>query len=157
MLLIGTMDCKDVAVVPLRKDKRNNGITVQMSRAPEKHWEGKVLRVFSSGRWVPRNQGWLNFWETRLVTGTPWVPHEWLTALPLRTIRLEHPRSSLGETQVPVAEDLKRHIRAHAIDRPTISRVLVWFTRNHILDLKGFRNNSRFNRLERWLTESLWH
>ena len=30
--------------------------------------EGKVLRVFSSGRWVPRNQGWLNFWETRLVT-----------------------------------------------------------------------------------------
>ena len=31
-------------------------------------WEGKVLRVFSSGRWVPRNQGWLNFWETRLVT-----------------------------------------------------------------------------------------
>ena len=30
--------------------------------------EGKVLRVFSSGRWLPRNQGWLNFWETRLVT-----------------------------------------------------------------------------------------
>ena len=30
--------------------------------------EGKVLRVFSSGRTLPRNQGWLNFWETRLVT-----------------------------------------------------------------------------------------
>ena len=30
--------------------------------------EGKVLRVLPSGRWVPRNQGWLNFWETRLVT-----------------------------------------------------------------------------------------
>ena len=30
--------------------------------------EGKVLRVFSSGRWLPRNQGWLNFWETKLVT-----------------------------------------------------------------------------------------
>ena len=31
-------------------------------------WKGKVLRVLPSGRWVPRNQGWLNFWETRLVT-----------------------------------------------------------------------------------------
>ena len=27
-----------------------------------------MLRVLPSGRWVPRNQGWLNFWETRLVT-----------------------------------------------------------------------------------------
>ena len=24
--------------------------------------------VPGSGRWLPRNQGWLNFWETRLVT-----------------------------------------------------------------------------------------
>ena len=30
--------------------------------------EGKVLRVLLSGRWLPRNQGWLNFWETKLVT-----------------------------------------------------------------------------------------
>ena len=30
--------------------------------------KGKVLRVLPSGRWVPRNQGWLNFWETKLVT-----------------------------------------------------------------------------------------
>lgn len=27
-----------------------------------------VLRVLLSGRWLPRNQGWLNFWETRVVT-----------------------------------------------------------------------------------------
>ena len=25
--------------------------------------EGKVLRVLPSGRWVPRNQGLINFWE----------------------------------------------------------------------------------------------
>ena len=31
--------------------------------------EGKVLRVLPSDRMVPRNQGWLNFWETNLVTG----------------------------------------------------------------------------------------
>jgi hypothetical protein len=30
--------------------------------------EGKVLRVLPSDRMVPRNQGWLNFWETNLVT-----------------------------------------------------------------------------------------
>ena len=30
--------------------------------------DGKVLRVLLSGLWLPRNQGWLNFWETRLVT-----------------------------------------------------------------------------------------
>ena len=35
---------------------------------PSKKREGKVLRVLLSGRWLPRNQGWLNFWETRLVT-----------------------------------------------------------------------------------------
>ena len=28
---------------------------------------GKVLRVLPSDGWVPGNQGWLNFWETRLV------------------------------------------------------------------------------------------
>ena len=27
-----------------------------------------MLRVLPSGRWLPRNQGWVNFWETRLVT-----------------------------------------------------------------------------------------
>ena len=31
-------------------------------------WDGKVLRVLLSGLWLPRNQGWLNFRETRLVT-----------------------------------------------------------------------------------------
>jgi len=30
--------------------------------------KGKVLRVLPSGRWLPRNQGWLNFWESKLVT-----------------------------------------------------------------------------------------
>ena len=29
---------------------------------------GKVLRVLPSGRWLPHNQGWVNFIETRLVT-----------------------------------------------------------------------------------------
>ena len=38
------------------------------SLQPDGKGEGKVLRVFSSGRTLPRNQGWLNFWETRLVT-----------------------------------------------------------------------------------------
>jgi len=27
--------------------------------------KGKLLRVLLSGRWLPGNQGWLNFWETR--------------------------------------------------------------------------------------------
>ena len=30
--------------------------------------KGKVLRVLLSGRCLPRNQAWLNFWETRLLT-----------------------------------------------------------------------------------------
>ena len=30
--------------------------------------EGKVLRVLPSGRRLPPNQGWVNFWESRLVT-----------------------------------------------------------------------------------------
>jgi len=43
---------------------------IEMAGAKEINFarEGKVLRVLPSGRWVPRNQGWLNFWETRLVT-----------------------------------------------------------------------------------------
>ena len=38
------------------------------NRAPSKKREGKVLRVLLSGRCLPRNQAWLNFWETRLLT-----------------------------------------------------------------------------------------
>jgi len=30
--------------------------------------KGKLLRVLLSGRWLPGKQGWLNFWETKLVT-----------------------------------------------------------------------------------------
>jgi len=49
---------------------------MKVPKKPENKWssipkgkrERKVLRVLPSGRWLPRNQGWLNFWETRLVT-----------------------------------------------------------------------------------------
>ena len=37
-------------------------------RIDRKEEERKVLRVLPSSPWVPRNQGWLNFWETKLVT-----------------------------------------------------------------------------------------
>ena len=42
-------------------------LTVDQSWAPVEG-EGKVLRVLPSGRSLPRNQGWVNFSETRLVT-----------------------------------------------------------------------------------------
>ena len=44
------------------------GFLTSFNSQEESKREGKVLRVFSSGRWLPRNQGWLNFWETKLVT-----------------------------------------------------------------------------------------
>ena len=47
-----------------KKDQRH--LTVDPSTSSKE--KGKVLRVLPSGRWVPRNQGWLNFWETNLVT-----------------------------------------------------------------------------------------
>ena len=63
-----------IQLLPLARplgSSASTGLLVQEEDEKERQgrtWEGKVLRVFSSGRWVPRNQGWLNFWETRLVT-----------------------------------------------------------------------------------------
>jgi len=50
--------------------------------------EGKVLRVLLSGRWLPHNQGWLNFWETRLVTVRKSLRHSCWTELTCQGILL---------------------------------------------------------------------
>ena len=55
---------KDVQTV--REEKKT--MKRPKNRAPSKKREGKVLRVLLSGRCLPRNQAWLNFWETRLLT-----------------------------------------------------------------------------------------
>ena len=54
----------------------------------ERKREGKVLRVLLSGRWLPRNQGWLNFWETRLVTEKKSLPRSCWTELTCQGILL---------------------------------------------------------------------
>ena len=44
--------------------------SLQLSTGQEE--ERKVLRVLPSSPWVPRNQGWLNFWETKIMTERVW-------------------------------------------------------------------------------------
>ena len=55
--------------------------------------EGKVLRVLPSDRIVPRNQGWLNFWETELVTVRKSLHRSCWTELTCQGILLPYDRS----------------------------------------------------------------
>ena len=57
---------------PVKNKKEKSYEKKDKNDRKEKEWwnlwkKGKLLRVLLSGRWLPGNQGWLNFWETRLV------------------------------------------------------------------------------------------
>ena len=92
----------------------------------EREKEGKVLRVLPSGHWVPHNQGWLNFWETKLVT-----------------VRSEEESSGNGSTVNQVLVRSQRKI----ISKPGILILIlrhllvdIKFTNSH-LPLDGYRLN----------------
>ena len=62
---------RSIRLLSDRRRHRNlpvNHVSFLKQWSTGKLWEGKVLRVLPSGRWLPPNQGWVNFWETRLVT-----------------------------------------------------------------------------------------
>ena len=75
--------------------------SLQLSTGQEE--ERKVLRVLPSSPWVPRNQGWLNFWETKIMTERVWGCGHRKEAFCRRISRINHvtPSRRMREGSTP--------------------------------------------------------